>query len=114
MGASSETERYADRLMTVRLQHSRVKFHVEQLWPRLRQLAGGRSRRAWVAVPFLGRGAVAQLPLRRGDVLVTKFDEPTVRQGLVAPQSVVEFIKRGVEVHAVINLHAKVFVCRTA
>ena len=63
-----------------------------------------------MAVPFLGRNAVSQLPLRRGDVLVTRFDEETVRQGLVAPRAVVEFIRRGVEVHAVANLHAKVFV----
>jgi hypothetical protein len=48
--------------------------------------------------------------LRRGDVLVTKFDAASIRSGLVNPREIVTFIKRGVEVHSVSNLHAKVYV----
>jgi len=87
-----------------------TEFLSARIWPRLRQLARTGRRRAYVAVPFLGRGAARRLPLRRGDVLITKFDLAAVRAGLVNPREVVAFIKRGVEVHSVANLHAKVYV----
>jgi hypothetical protein len=80
------------------------------IWARLRQLAKRRRRRAWVAVPFVGAGAIDRLPLRDGDVLVTRFDPATIRAGQVDPREIAAYIKRGVEVHAVSNLHAKVFV----
>lgn len=87
-----------------------VTFISNDIWPRLRRLAKSRGRRAFVAVPFLGLGAAKRLPLRRGDILVTKFDTASVRAGLVSPREVVTFIERGVEVHSVRNLHAKVYV----
>lgn len=87
-----------------------TEFLSARIWPRLRQLARTGRRRAYVAVPFLGKGAAKRLPLRRGDVLITKFDLAAVRAGLVNPREVVAFIKRGVEVHSVANLHAKVYV----
>jgi hypothetical protein len=61
-------------------------------------------------VPFIGTGAARRLPLRHGDVLVTTFNQAAVRGGLVNPKEIVAFIKRGVEVHSVANLHAKVYV----
>lgn len=63
-----------------------------------------------MAVPFVGTGATKRLPLRRGDVLVTKFDMGSIRSGLVNPREIAAYIKRGVEVHSVGNLHAKVYV----
>jgi len=88
-----------------------VKLLTETVWPRLSELAG-RPRRAAaaVAVPYLGAGAVKRLPLRRGDVLVTRFDDAAFAGGLVDPREVVKYLHRGVDVHAVANLHAKVFV----
>src|SRR5262245_39297241 len=50
-----------------------LTFLSNDIWPRLRKLARSRGR-AVVAVPFLGTGAANRLALRRGDVLVTKFD----------------------------------------
>src|SRR6266567_7372820 len=87
-----------------------TEFISARIWPRLRRLAKTRRRRGYVAVPFLGTGAAKRLPLKRGDVLITKFDLATVRAGQVNPSEVVAFIKRGVEVHSVANLHAKVYV----
>jgi hypothetical protein len=87
-----------------------LTFLSNDIWPRLRKLARSRGRQAVVAVPFLGTGAANRLALRRGDVLVTKFDAASVRSGLVSPHEIVKFIKRGVEVHSVVNLHAKVYV----
>lgn len=80
------------------------------LWPRLRSLGASKSGPAYVAVPFVGSGAAKRLRLRQGDTLVTRFDEAAIRTGLVDPREIVHFIKRGVEVHAVSNLHAKVYV----
>lgn len=61
-------------------------------------------------MPFIGSGAAKRLPLRRGDVLITKFDETAVRTGHVNHKEIATWIKRGVEVHSVANLHAKVYV----
>ncbi|MFN7914943.1 MAG: hypothetical protein U0Q55_06360 [Vicinamibacterales bacterium] len=87
-----------------------VQFLVNDLWSQLRRLAKSPKRRAWVAVPYLGPGAADRLPLRHGDVLVTCCNEHSARAGVVDPREVVTFIKRGVEVHSVANLHAKVYV----
>jgi hypothetical protein len=64
----------------------------------------------FVAVPFIGTGAGERLPLAKGDLLVTKIDESAVKAGLIKPDEVSDYIKKGVEVHHVKNLHAKVFV----
>ena len=87
-----------------------VQFESDGLWSQLRRLAKTRRRRAWVAVPYLGPGAAKRLPLRAGDVIVTCCAESTARAGLVDPREIVAFINRGVEVHSVSNLHAKVYV----
>lgn len=88
-----------------------VKLLTETVWARLSELAR-RPRRAAaaVAVPYLGAGAAKRLPLHRGDVLVTRFDDAAFAGGLVDPREVVKYLHRGVDVHAVANLHAKVFV----
>ena len=81
----------------------------EDAWPRIRAFAQKRGPRL-VAVPFVGTGAPSRLPLRSGDLLITRLDEPAVRAGLTNPTEIARLIRRGVEVHHVANLHAKVFV----
>lgn len=100
----------ADQNVRPRDEPMTVKLHIDTAWERIQQLAE-RSRRetASIAVPFLGAGASDRLPLRRGDLLVTRFDDAAIRGGLVDPREVVKYLRRGVEVHAVTNLHAKVF-----
>jgi hypothetical protein len=90
----------------------RSTFHSADLWERISVLARRKARR-WAAVPFLGTGASRQLPLARGDILVSRFDDAALRSGLVHPDEVLRFIQRGVHVHSVLNLHAKVFVFGT-
>lgn len=88
-----------------------VKLLTATVWRQLTELARRRNRLpAAVAVPYLGGGATKRLPLRRGDILVTRFDDSAFAGGLVDPKEVVKYLRRGVEVHAVANLHAKVFV----
>jgi hypothetical protein len=61
-------------------------------------------------VPFVATGATGRFPLRRGDLLVCRCDEQTVRAGQTDPREILSYLAQGVEVHAVSNLHAKVFV----
>lgn len=84
-------------------------LHTHGVWSRLTALAR-QQRSSFVAVPYFGSGASKLLPLRAGSQLVVKFDREAVQCGQVNPTEVVHLIKRGVEVHACANLHAKVFV----
>lgn len=77
-------------------------------WTRIHALAA--KTKGLVAVPFIGKGGAALLPLKRGSILVTRIDEVTVRQGGVDPAEVAKLIRRGVKVHLCSNLHAKVYV----
>jgi hypothetical protein len=79
------------------------------LWPKMRVLAQRTGPRL-VAVPFVGKGAGSQLPLRSGDILIARLDEPTVKAGLTHPGEILKYLRKGVEIHAAGNLHAKVFV----
>jgi hypothetical protein len=81
-------------------------------WPRIHTLSK-ESRQKFVAVPFLVSGATRRLPLKRGDVLIVRFDKRTVKAGLTDPHEVVKYIKHGVQVHSTNNLHAKVFILGT-
>ena len=86
-----------------------TKFHSDDSWSRIRDLAKKRGRRL-VAVPFLGKGAIRRLPLQAGDLLIVRLDEATVKSGQTSPLEIGKFLRKGVEVHAQSNLHAKVFV----
>ena len=85
------------------------EFLSTDLWGELRRVAL-KAKRRLVVVPFVGQGASRRLPLRTGDLLVCRFDEATVRAGLTDPREILAYLKNNVEVHAVKNLHAKVFV----
>lgn len=87
---------------------STLSFLAPKPMSRLSQLA--RAGRGIVAVPFLGADAATILPLKAGSVLITRVTRDDVKRGLVSPQEVLRFLKRGVEVHNCENLHAKVYV----
>lgn len=84
-------------------------FHTDDLWAGIRRTARDAGPR-FVAVPFVSTGAVRRLPLKRGDVLVTRCNLAAVKSGQTDPREIVRFIKRGVRVHNVSTLHAKVYV----
>jgi hypothetical protein len=80
----------------------------DKLWRRLSSMA--RRVQGQVAVPYFGTGGAELLPLRPGSLLVVRFDTETVRSGQTNPSEIIKLLKRGVEIHACRNLHAKVFV----
>lgn len=86
-----------------------LRFHSEEAWKRITSMATKASRRL-VAVPFLTSGAAKRLPLVRGDLLITRFDDLAIKTGQIDPREIVKYLRRRVEIHAVANLHAKVFV----
>lgn len=77
-------------------------------WDSIQPLAS--REKAFVAVPFIGKGAAELLPIPASSVLVTRFSEKVVRAGQVDPTEVLKFLKNKVKVHANNNLHAKVYV----
>jgi phosphatidylserine/phosphatidylglycerophosphate/cardiolipin synthase-like enzyme len=83
-------------------------FHGPAPWPRIRELADGSK--AHVAVPYLGKGAAALLPIAPGSVLVTRFTPDAVKSAQIDPREVVKLIDRGVRVFSDNTLHAKVYV----
>lgn len=87
---------------------TRPKLLTRTLWPRLSELAR-RPGRIWAAVPYFSSGGAKRLPLKKGDVLVTRFDDATIKAGMTDPREILTLIKRGVVVHAHANLHAKVY-----
>src|SRR6185369_13773316 len=62
------------------------------------------------AVAYFAAGASKLLPLRKGSVLVVDMSERAVKSGQTDPKELIELLNKGVEVHSVENLHAKVFV----
>jgi hypothetical protein len=78
------------------------------IWSRLTRLA--KRKPAFVAVAYCAEKASQLLPLSKGSVLVVDMSERAVRSGQTDPREIKKFLKRGVEVHSVENLHAKVFV----
>ena len=87
-----------------------MKLLTDEPWKAITRAVRKSPGKCRVAVAYFGRNASKLLPLRRGSVLVLNFSEGTVRAGLVCPSEVLVLLRRGVEVHTVTNLHAKVFV----
>lgn len=85
-----------------------TEFHAPSPWPVIEQYAS--KQKSYVAVPFLGKGAASLLKIPRGSVLVTRCTPTAVRAGQVDPSEVLKFISRGVSVHNLEMLHAKVYV----
>jgi hypothetical protein len=71
-----------------------------------RKVPGG----CYVAVAYFGNGAIRQLPLSRGSTLIVDMSEQAVKSGQTKPSELLMLVNRGVVVHSVRNLHAKVFV----
>lgn len=85
-----------------------IKLLYPRPWDAI-QLRASRQK-AFVAVPFIGKGAAELLPIPAGSVLVTRFSEAAVRAGQVDPTEILKFLTNNVKVHADHRLHAKVYV----
>lgn len=90
-----------------------VQFLGGAVWPEISRAAKRAKRRA-AAVAYIGRKASKLLPLKRGDVLIANVTLEAVKYGQTDPSEILKLIKRGVEVHSVANLHAKVVLGGTA
>ncbi len=86
-----------------------ARFQHEQLWPRITKLSKAAGSRR-VAVAYLARGASKLLTLGEDDVLVVDMGDASVKTGRTDPQEVLSYLKKGVRVFSIENLHAKVFV----
>jgi hypothetical protein len=78
-------------------------------WAAIKRVARDEGQH-WVAVPYVSPGAAKRLPLKRGDVLITRFDDATIMSGQTDPTEIARYIRNGVEVHNESCLHAKVYV----
>jgi|SRR6516225_5816829 hypothetical protein len=87
-----------------------MKFLSDNLWRRITALAKKNSRRSLVAVAYFGSGASELLPLRKDSVLVVDMSPRAVESGQTDPNEIIKLLEKGVEIHSVENLHAKVFV----
>jgi|ERR1017187_265865 hypothetical protein len=87
-----------------------MKLLTDEPWKAITRAVRKSPGKCRVAVAYFGRAASKLLPLRRSSVLVIDFSEGAVRAGQVCPNEVLRLLRRGVEVHSVTNLHAKVFV----
>lgn len=81
----------------------------DEVWREIRDLAHG-SRRACVAVAYLGTGAYERMPLPEGSVLVVDASEGAVKAKQTDPRELARYRSRGVTVSRVQGLHAKVYV----
>jgi hypothetical protein len=98
-----------------RWRFTEMKFITEKPWQHLTAAVRKAASRCRVAVAYFGQDGSRLLPLQRGSTLVVDFSEASIKGGRVCPTEVLKLIRRGVEVHSVSNLHAKVFVVgRTA
>ena len=79
-------------------------------WRPITAMARKAARQSQVAVAYFGSAGSSMLPLQRGSTLVVDMSPNTVKRGLTKPSEVLKLIRRGVDVHSVENLHAKVFV----
>ena len=77
-------------------------------WEEITKAAEGAREAAYVAVAYFGTGASALLPLRPGSILIVDLSERAVRSGQTNPSELLKY--KGVQIHSVTNLHAKVFV----
>jgi hypothetical protein len=86
-----------------------MNFVGSNTWAAIKRVARDKGRH-WVAVPYVSPGAAKRLPLKRGDVLITRFDDATIMTGQTDPTEIARYIRNGVEVHNEPWLHAKVYV----
>jgi hypothetical protein len=62
------------------------------------------------AISYFGSGGSKLLPFNQGSTLVINMSEQAVKAGLTDPSEILRLLEKGVEVHTVKNLHAKIVV----
>lgn len=90
-----------------------IRIVTGQVWTAM-QAACDRRQRKYIAVSYLGDGAVELLNLAEGDCLVTDLSDATVKAGATNPREALRaLVDYGVDLYSVENLHAKAIVCES-
>ncbi len=79
-----------------------------EIWARIGALIQTADQ-AFVAVPYLGEGAAEMLPLKRGSVLVTRYEVGALKAGQICPKDVIKLVDQEVQVFSEPRLHAKIY-----
>lgn len=87
-----------------------TRFLQSGIWERITALTKKQSGKCHIAVAYFGKHASELLPLAKGSTLVVDMSLKAVGSGQTNPSEIIKLLKRGVEIHSVENLHAKVFV----
>src|SRR5262245_29277937 len=80
------------------------------IWRRITAAIKKQPTRCMVAVAYFGKGASKLLPLELGRTLIVDMSRHAVGSGQTLPEEILTLVNKGVDVHSVQNLHAKVFV----
>lgn len=87
-----------------------TRLIAKDVWDNLTRAAKSSKKSAYIAVAYFGQGGADLLPLKRGSVLVVDASEDSVRSGQTSPKELLRLYKKGVRIHSVRGLHAKVYV----
>src|SRR5690349_2161173 len=88
-----------------------MELLTNSVWKHISKAARAAKSNSDVAVAYWGGGGSKLLPLLRGSTVVVDMSLSAVRSGQTNPSDLLRLMKRGVDVHSVANLHAKVLVC---
>ena len=81
-------------------------------WPIITEAVQRSKGRVLAAIGYVSTGAIDQLPLKEGDILVCDASEGNIRNGSTDPRALLPFLNRKVKVFSKPGLHAKVVVTR--
>jgi hypothetical protein len=87
-----------------------VRLITRDIWRTIAARVRKHPRSCSVAVAYFGASGATILPLGKGSLLVVDCSPRAVTSGQTKPSELLKLMQRGVEVHSVQNLHAKVFV----
>ncbi len=87
-----------------------TRLLTQDVWADLARSAARFKKPSFVAVAYFGKGGADLLPLKRGSTLVVDASEEAVRSGQTSPEELLKLYKKGVRIHSVRGLHAKVYV----
>ena len=87
-----------------------TEFICANVWQRITAAVKKKPGKCAIAVAYFGRGAARRLPLKKGSTLIVNMSDSAIKAGITDPKELLKPIRKGVAVHTVANLHAKVFV----
>jgi PLD-like domain len=88
----------------------RTTLIIDQVWTKITDLVKEHPGECMAAISYFGSGGSQLLPLTEGSTLIINMSEQAVKAGLTNPSEIQRLLEKGVEVHTVKNLHAKIVV----